>query len=123
MQQTMPSITFNLSLSKPAKGSGGDKYTTLSPNDGRERAFYIPQKYSRIQPGNKPETELNILVQSSECESVLTPEDWIRFTLVKQAKGSGDDRYSAGNEDIWKGDIYLPKEVRNKDNIMWLRFL
>lgn len=90
---------------------GGDKYAVTwdNINNDRDRFFYIPQNHSR--DAGKPKQTIILTVQTTEpSEEDETP--WMSFTLVKQAKGSGDDRYHNEDAEVWKGDIYLPKELR-----------
>lgn len=123
MQRIRSSRTFSttcaLSLTQPAKSTGGDKYnaTFQGISDAhKDRAIYVPQEFSRF--ARSPEQHLSIALQ------IQAPDDlhqgWIKFKLVRKASGSGDDRYSAG--DAWKGDIYLPKEFRSDNETVWLRF-
>lgn len=128
MQRTKASQSFTstcaLSLSQRAKSSGGDKYiaTWSSVDNDKDRAIYVPQAYSRFTPGTPADT-LSILVQTEEPDELDMDMGWIVFTLVKRAKGSGDDRYTAAEEEAWKGDIYLPKEFRGRgQGKVWLRF-
>jgi hypothetical protein len=118
MQQAKVSDSFTLTLSKPAKSSGGDKYSARWPACDRDRSFYIPQHYSRPIAGtSKPSQNLSLQVNTRE----RSEDGYIRFSLVKHAKGSGDDRYTSGNDDVWKGDIYLPKQFRNDHNAVWVQ--
>lgn len=107
-----------LTLTSAAKSSGGDKYqaTWSSVNDGRDRALYIPQQYSRN--AGKPIAELRISISFAEPDPT---DGWIEFSMFKAAKGSGDDRYTPSNADSWKGDIYLPKEFRSDK--VWICFM
>lgn len=90
---------FQLTLTAAAKKAGGDKYKIIDCWTDRERFLYVPQNISRID--GQPVGTLHCTVGDSG----------IPFNLVKEAKGSGDDRYSPNNG-TWTGDIYLPKEVR-----------
>jgi hypothetical protein len=128
MQRTMPSKHFSttcaLSLTQPAKSTGGDKYSaTFLFHEGtsdadKDRAIYVPQEFSRFSP-RAPEKCLSIALQT-QAPVEQNQVGWFKFELVRKAKGSGDDRYSAG--DTWKGDIYLPKEFRADNDTVWLRF-
>lgn len=97
----------SLSLVKPAKGSGGDKYKVEweGINNDRERFFYVPQNYSRNEDG--PKQHLSMIIQSELLE------EGIEFKLYKEAKSNGDDRYRCENQEKWKGDIYIPRSLRS----------
>jgi len=116
--QTQTQIwTFKLTLSKQARSNGGDKYIGRcdSIDDDRERAFYLPHVLSR-QNGT-PINDINLDVRATLPDD----QNWIRFGLIKRAKGSGDDRYSP-EDGIWTGDIYLPKLFREGgDETVWLK--
>ena len=114
-------------MSRAAKTSGGDKYLatfqSCSPApQGRERFIYVPQQYSRadnIEPIER--LKMEFLLEDPKDESAIP------FACLKKAKSQGDDRYScpttweAGKSgNIWSGDIYLPKELRNEN--IWAIF-
>ncbi len=109
------SIThFTMTLVQQAKSSGGDKYkiTGLADDDGKEgkeRFIYVPQVISRQADGLPQE-----LVQLTFGE-----KDGLEFNLVKKGK-TGDDRYAPVNEDLWKGDIYLPQTFRQETEALTL---
>jgi len=107
--------TCTLVLSKPAKGSGGDKFSATWEHieNDKERFIYVPQNHSR---GDTNKQTLILHVQTVEH----TEEDAILFELFKKAKGNGDDRYHHFDESVWKGDIYLPKEFRSEGNSVWI---
>jgi len=127
MQQKHFSTTCALSLTQPAKSSGGDKYSaTFLFHEGPtemdragDRAIYVPQEFSRFSP-IAPQKQLSIALQTCQPADDEQSQGWFEFKLVRKAKGSGDDRYTAG--DAWKGDIYLPKEFRSDNDTVWLRF-
>jgi hypothetical protein len=106
MSMTIHNVNFTMSLVKPAKSAGGDKYEILEfADDGKERFIYVPQHISRHN-GNPTARLLMAFVQ----------EGGVAFDLVKKGK-TGDDRYAPVNEDLWKGDIYLPQIYRG-DKLM-----
>ena len=92
--------TLDLKISKAASGSGGDKYLIVSDSE-RERFIYVPQTISR--KAGRPLDSIQFKIYQGDAP----PPGSIGFSLVKQAKGSGDDRYTATDQAAWKGDIYL----------------
>lgn len=115
MSPTIEPITIALSLARPAKKAGGDRYVTTFSNVEdvqRERPIYVPQVYSR--GSDEPKDNLSAQITNIRPHS----NDWIDLTLVKRAKGSGDDAYHSATGE-W--NIYLPKEFRSKDNMVFLK--
>ena len=100
------SSTFQISLAQQAKSSGGDKYLINSGNSLKESFIYVPQRLSRFQ--GKCIDKLIMHIRKERTDDVGEME----FELIKNGK-SGDDRYKSMNEVQWKGDIYLPQELRN----------
>jgi hypothetical protein len=99
---------LTLTIVKPAKSTGGDKYEILGlADDGKERFIYVPQHLSRKNDGC-PHEHLNL---------TFVKADGLAFDLVKKGK-TGDDRYAPVDEDLWKGDIYLPQIYRS-DKLMF----
>lgn len=93
-----------LTLVTKAKKGGGDKYLLDTG-----KAIYVPQSISRTTNGSvaaiDPHKVLDIEIGQS------AGQDSINFTLKKEGK-TGDDRYTASNQDEWTGDIYLPRDLR-----------
>lgn len=96
-------ITYKLILKHAAKGNGGDKYIISDLKD-KDRYIYVSQKFSRLET-----SPINVLYFTI---SPLFGN--VKFTLKKEAKGSGDDRYNSSDPLLWPGDIYLIKELRNE---------
>lgn len=120
MPSATTTVTISLTLSKAAKGSGGDKYLTTFSNaedTKRERAIYVPQIHSRLTPTKTSEPSLSARITNVKP----TCDEWLYFKLFKQAKGSGDDRYTP-TSDSWVGDIYLPKEFRTSNKEVYMTF-
>jgi hypothetical protein len=101
-------LALRLQLSSVAKSSGGDKYlidSDLGVSTKKDRFIYVPQTISRR--AGKPSQTIEFEIRHGS----LVPGDAIAFTMIKAAKGSGDDRYTPKDKEQWEGDIYLPKSV------------
>ena len=118
-----------LTLNKAAAKTGGDKYlVTGFAVAGRERFIYVPQSISRAAgPGPRqgetgPLLKLHGHVASSAAAASATSGVTVVFKLISLAKGYGDDRYTPqpGQEDIWSGDIYMPKPYRSYGDTIYL---
>lgn len=100
-----------LIFAKAAKGSGGDKYKAVLDalaDTEKARFIYIPQEVSR-KTGTGPIPTLTMTI------SYDISSDGVLFTLLKEAKGSGDNRYTTS--DAKWGDMYLPKGLPHNINI------
>jgi hypothetical protein len=102
------SSIFQITLSQQAKSFGGDKYLISSPvsASAKESFIYVPQRLSRSQ--GKCTENLTMFIRK---ERTGEPDE-MEFELLKNGK-TGDDRYKSTDEVKWKGDIYLPQELRS----------
>lgn len=91
-------MKYTLNMERPAKHKGGDRY--LIQETGKY--IYVPQGLSR--QGSTLYQKLGMSISKSSVP------DAHEFTLRKQASAKGDDRYTPvpGNN-IWEGDIYMPR--------------
>ena len=121
LQMSVPMPILTLTLSTPAKKAGGDKYAavfnTVPAAPSRVRYIYVPQAHSRGS-GSEPTKVLQTYITNT-CQSAAS----YTFKLFKQAKGSGDDRYTPTPADMWTGDIYLPSEFRSEGEHVYLTFM
>lgn len=93
--------TFNFTLDKMAKKTGGDKYT----NQDENWSIYVPQSLSRDMDGNVADT----------VTLHIHDNDGIEFSLKKEARKSGADRYF--NEEV-DFDIYIPQSLTRTDGVV-----
>jgi hypothetical protein len=116
-----------LTLNKAAAKTGGDKYlVTGFAVAGRERFIYVPQSISRqASKGNRqgdtgPLLKLQGYLSASDASAEGTT---VAFKLISLAKGSGDDRYTPQSDEVWTGDIYMPKTYRSYGDTIYLTIM
>ena len=86
---------FRLKLLKLARGSGNDQYE----GEGLSK-LYLPKSVTHGK------TELTLTLHSEPAESRFL------FTMKKEAKGSGGDRYETSDPQWGGQDMYLPRAYR-----------
>lgn len=110
MSTSMFDSAITLTFAKAAKGSGGDKYKAELDHladTSKARFIYVPQQVSRKSQSG-PSPTLNMRFHTND-------HNGLKFTLSKQAKGSGDNRYTTDDPN-W-GDMYLPKGLPEEIHI------